>query len=54
MASFFLGISVIINIFFISITFFIFKNKKSRELLAKELEDEKAFKDFFNDNRIDF
>lgn len=54
MASFFLGISFIINIFFVVITFLIFKNKKNRELLKKELEDEKTFKEFFNDNRIDF
>ncbi len=54
MTSFFLGISFIINIFFISITFFIFKNKKSRDFFKKELEDEKAFKDFFNNKHIDF
>lgn len=47
-------ISYVINTFFITAIFIILKNKKSRELLAKELEDEKAFKDFFNDNRIDF
>ena len=51
---FLLGISFIINIFFISITFLIFKNKKSRELIRKEIEDEKAFKEFFNNKRIDF
>lgn len=47
-------ISYVINTFFITMIFIILKNKKSRELFTKELEDEKAFKNFFNDNRIDF
>ena len=54
MTDFFLGVSFIINIFFISITFLFFKNKKNRDFFRKELEDDKAFKDFFNSNRIDF
>lgn len=54
MTSFLLGVSVIINVFFIGITILLFKNKKSREFFKKELEDEKAFKDFFDGNRIDF
>lgn len=54
MVSFLLGISFIINIFFIIITFLFFKNKKTRELFKREVEDTNAFKDFFNSNRIDF
>ncbi len=47
-------ISYAINIFFITKIFIILKNKRSREFFKKELEDEKAFKDFFDGNRIDF
>ena len=47
-------LSYAINTFFISTIFIILKNKKSREFFKKELEDEKAFKDFFDGNRIDF
>ena len=54
MSWFLLGVSFIINVFYISITFIIFKNKKTREFFRKEVEDVQAFKEFFNSNRIDF
>lgn len=54
MAWFLLGVSFIINLFYIFITFYIFKNKKTREFFRKEVEDVQAFKDFYNNNRIDF
>lgn len=54
MIEFLFGASVIINIFFISIIILFFKNKKCREYFKKEVENEKAFKYFFDSNRIDF
>lgn len=54
MTSFLLGVSFIINVFYISLTIFIFSNKNRINFLKKEVQDVKAFKDFFDSNRIDF
>ena len=47
-------ISITFNIIFISITILFFKKEKNRDYFRKEVEDEKAFKYFFDSNRIDF
>ena len=54
MALFLLGVSFIINLFYIFITFYIFKNKRKLNFLKSEVDDIETFKDFFNSNRIDF
>lgn len=54
MAWFLLGVSFIINLFYIFITFYIFKNKRRLNFLKSEVENIEAFKEFFNSNRIDF
>lgn len=54
MALFLLGVSFIINLFYIFITFYIFKNKRKLNFLKSEVDDIDTFKDFFNSNRIDF
>ncbi len=54
MINFLFGISIMLNLLFIVITMLILNNKKCRNFFKEELEDEKAFKEFFNRNRIDF
>lgn len=54
MTSFLLGVSFIINVFFISVAVYILKNKKCLDFFRKEVDDIETFKDFFDSNRIDF
>ena len=49
-----LCMSVLLNILFIIAIIIFLKNKKCREYFRKEVEDEKAFKYFFDSKRIDF
>ena len=46
--------SILLNVIFILSIVVIIKNKKCREFFKKEVEDEKAFKYFFDSKHIDF
>ena len=49
-----LFLSLLLNIIFIGLFFYIYRNKKKLDYFKEVVDDVEAFKSFFNNEHIDF